>query len=816
MIARCIALGCLGFISLHVDYANAQIEYVFRDYPIAQDGGKLVGTLTVADNAADDGMLMEDEILAFEWTAFDANGVQAAAASSSMDGSINMIDGNLLIDSQRIALPGGELETYHSFYVGVDHPNPNLLIYSWERDHYKYAADSPAPPGGACTLLYCNPVWQFLGGAPNGEPWVIAGVPFLDTDGDGLLDLLDVPGFDPSLTGDLGFYREGIEDLDGANQLTKATDLNLGSNRISNIDAGDFAELADLKWLSLHLNQIASIESGSFEGLTNLQWLDLSGNSLTSVEAGDFDGLSNLQELTLLQNKIANLEAGAFTGLTNLQTLYLIDNRITNIEAGDFDGLTNLQELSILQNQIRDLEPGAFAGLHQLRLLDLQLNQITGVEAGDFAGLPNLQTLKLASNQIGSIGTMAFNGLSNLQTLSLEQNLISNIEAGDFTGLSDLQSLKLWASNIEAGGFTGLTNLQSLDLHWVPSIEAGDFTGLSNLQSLNLSASNVEAGGFTGLTNLQSLDLRSVSSVEAGMFEGLSSLSLLNLWRNENISLGSGGFSGLLNLQSLNLGNVPNRLGRIEDGAFEGLDRLVTLEIGLLKDGEMNLRGADLQSLREILGANFAMSVNSLYLDDADLSSGSFSAIMQYLFRVPEASLVGLSFADSGPENMSLLLGLSGLSDLTIDTNLYRNYQDEFDAFAAQSGNTLTIVDPDCSGDGVLNILDANCTPGRRIKYFLEDYGTVPGDADGVGGVEFADFLILQSNFGQSPAVYTDGDFDVDGKVAFTDFLILSGNYGQGEDFTAGSTAAAPEPSSLLGLLLAVLLLSSCRKSSRI
>ena len=131
------------------------------------------------------------------------------------------------------------------------------------------------------------------------------------------------------------------------------------------------------------------------------------------------------------------------------------------------------------------------------------------------------------------------------------------------------------------------------------------------------------------------------------------------------------------------------------------------------------------------------------------------------------------------------------------------------------SSVVLPNLKADCNADNLVDILDANCTPGRRIKYFLEDYGTVPGDADGMGGVEFADFLILNSNFGLSPAAYTDGDFDMDGKVDFSDFLVLSGNYGQGGDFTAGATAAVPEPSSLLGLLLAALLLSNCRKSSR-
>ena len=54
----------------------------------------------------------------------------------------------------------------------------------------------------------------------------------------------------------------------------------------------------------------------------------------------------------------------------------------------------------------------------------------------------------------------------------------------------------------------------------------------------------------------------------------------------------------------------------------------------------------------------------------------------------------------------------------------------------------------------------------------------VPGDADGNGVVDFADFLILSANFGRTDGSYADGDFDEDGSVGFSDFLILSGNFG--------------------------------------
>lgn len=112
---------------------------------------------------------------------------------------------------------------------------------------------------------------------------------------------------------------------------------------------------------------------------------------------------------------------------------------------------------------------------------------------------------------------------------------------------------------------------------------------------------------------------------------------------------------------------------------------------------------------------------------------------------------------------------------------------------------------PDCNGDGVIDISDANCIPNRELDRFLRilDPPSLRGDADGDGAVQFPDLVILSENFGQ-PGQYTDGDFDKDSVVQFGDLVILSTKFGM----SGGSVAAAaPEPSSLVTLGLASLLL---------
>jgi hypothetical protein len=61
---------------------------------------------------------------------------------------------------------------------------------------------------------------------------------------------------------------------------------------------------------------------------------------------------------------------------------------------------------------------------------------------------------------------------------------------------------------------------------------------------------------------------------------------------------------------------------------------------------------------------------------------------------------------------------------------------------------------------------------------------TLPGDIDGDGQVQVADFVILANNFGQLVVPATNGDIDGDGRVQFADFVILANNFGK---FTAAA-----------------------------
>lgn len=123
-------------------------------------------------------------------------------------------------------------------------------------------------------------------------------------------------------------------------------------------------------------------------------------------------------------------------------------------------------------------------------------------------------------------------------------------------------------------------------------------------------------------------------------------------------------------------------------------------------------------------------------------------------------------------------------------------------ATSIEFGGTLTVRynwvpglgrPEDCNADGTVDALDLSCSCDAGI---LDDILNIlnlnRGDLDGSGEVDFADFLALSGNFGES-GDYSEGDLDCDGMVSFADFLILSGNFGQTSVPPAVATQSVPE-----------------------
>lgn len=84
-----------------------------------------------------------------------------------------------------------------------------------------------------------------------------------------------------------------------------------------------------------------------------------------------------------------------------------------------------------------------------------------------------------------------------------------------------------------------------------------------------------------------------------------------------------------------------------------------------------------------------------------------------------------------------------------------------------------------------------------EVTSSCEDPNIRVGDINRNGTVDFADFLILSTNFGQA-GDGTSGDTDCNGMIDFTDFLVLSTNFGE----AVVSAEAVPEPTAMLPIFL--------------
>ena len=95
----------------------------------------------------------------------------------------------------------------------------------------------------------------------------------------------------------------------------------------------------------------------------------------------------------------------------------------------------------------------------------------------------------------------------------------------------------------------------------------------------------------------------------------------------------------------------------------------------------------------------------------------------------------------------------------------------------------------DLDQDGVLG-------PSDRYLWVQVVAGTVPGDTDINGTVDFIDFVQLVNHFHQDGG-WGQGDFSGDFVVDFVDFTALSNHFGFVSEGRGVAVVAVPEPSTM-------------------
>ncbi|XP_076666473.1 uncharacterized protein LOC143368024 isoform X6 [Andrena cerasifolii] len=352
--------------------------------------------------------------------------------------------------------------------------------------------------------------------------------------------------------------------------------LNLGYNKISHIQSGDFEWAEDLEILLLRNNILTKLKRETFKGakfnklttldldaiseiggpdfalnvsynaislinsggsMNNLTRLDLSFNNISHLPADTFYDMPDLKSLNLRSNFITVLESGTF-GLSHLETLNLQDNKIENLRKQSFHGLESLQQLDLNENQISQLSVKQFQNLRKLRLLNLSSNKIRSLPKDVFEGT-KLEILDLSHNKLTVVPSPSFLEVgSNLRNLNLADNFVDHLDSTAFP-TSQLVSLNLAHNRLTIlpdNSFVSLGKLLSLNVS--QNILQANFKELfhylPDLRRLYLASCGLRDIPLLPLTNLNILDLslNHIDTTSDKQFQYLKDLRILVLVNN--------------------------------------------------------------------------------------------------------------------------------------------------------------------------------------------------------------------------------------------------------------------------------------------
>ena len=204
----------------------------------------------------------------------------------------------------------------------------------------------------------------------------------------------------------------------------------LQDNHLTEIKAGVFDNVTDLRWLILDNNALTNdkIEKGSIDKLTKLEKLHINNNKLTEVVVPKS---SAMEEIKMMSNEITKFPAGLLSGMDNLTAVHLSKNQLTTEGiTGAFKGLKSLMLLDVSENKLKKLPAGLPSSL---MMLYADHNEIESIAVSYLQKLPTLQYLRMSHNKLQDSGVPAgvFN-VSALIELDLSYNKLGAIpEVGE-------------------------------------------------------------------------------------------------------------------------------------------------------------------------------------------------------------------------------------------------------------------------------------------------------------------------------------------------------------------------------------------------
>jgi len=529
----------------------------------------------------------------------------------------------------------------------------------------------------------------------------------------------------------LTLIGESFKDISPISALKNIQKIVLIDTSIVSIDS--FKNLSKVNFLTISNTKTLQSVDG-IEEMTKLTSLDLSYNGIVNIDG--LNNLINLTELFLSHNSITH-----FPSINQLDKLVTLDVSYNTIETlgSDLSGLSNLREFSARNNNIRDIS--TLDDLISLEILDLSENDLGySSESPNFEGLinaHNLRELYLNDNNLASISDLAGKNLP-LEILHLHNNILTDITPiGAYTTIEELVLYNNNISNID--DLSGMLNLSEIDLSENLITDFTDLLTMPNLEFVYLDNNLITfiPDMSTSLPNLRILDLESNFITDSSGIEGHQNIRELILRNNGMEELT--GISNLPFLNSLNLyqdipeeipedfiyDDNPNNIWIIRD-SFNFLPRLTLTD----EDNVFDF-GFDLGSNAEIY--NSISDIDNV--GTIDFSDMDINVIDEFSINIP--SLIRLDVSGNNVTDISFILGNPNLNILYIYDNNISNLS-VISGLNTSDLDNVTIIDAS-------NITGANNLDSAFIQLPLLEYLNLNGTNIVTINNSFNDLIVLDN-----------------------------------------------------------------------
>ena len=380
-----------------------------------------------------------------------------------------------------------------------------------------------------------------------------------------------------------------------------------------------------------------------------------------------------------------------------------------------------------------------------------------------------------------------------------------NLRYADFSAGLDLSRADFGNSWLNEARFVD-ANLTDGYLWW-STLDNADFAG-AVVKGARFARSNLSFGQLSTTLSYREKNLD-------GIHLGLNDLSEWD-FHDQNLNGAVFDYSSLQNaiFNGANLTNA-NMFGANITGAD-----LTGATITGASFAEVNLTATQLYSTESYQLKNLSgIDLASVELNGADLHEQDLTNAFLSSYDLLGTSLVDANLKGSKLAGADLFYATLTGADLTGATyNQWTRFpQRGFDPIAAgmvyiesktgdfDANDVLDLADIELLEDEILfsnpnlDIAPMFDQDGDRdvdrhdlVSWVVNARQTYLGDTDLNGSVNYADFITLSGNFGQS-GNWRTGDFDTNRLVEFDDFLLLSQNFGK----TGAISAIVPEPETI-------------------